>query len=80
MLEALDLKGDGHTAPYNLLITRQWMLMVPRSLEFFRGISLNALAFAGAFLVRDQLQLDLLKQHGPLAALAGVACSGSESQ
>jgi len=57
------------TAPYNLLIARNWMLLVPRSRERFAGISLNALAFAGAFLVRDQQQMDSLKKDGPMHAL-----------
>jgi sulfate adenylyltransferase (ADP) / ATP adenylyltransferase len=35
---------------YNLLVTRQWLMLVPRRNECFAGISLNAMAFAGAFL------------------------------
>jgi ATP adenylyltransferase len=55
--------------PYNLLVTRHWMLLVPRTREHFGRISLNALAFAGAFLVRDQKQMDFLKREGPMQAL-----------
>jgi ATP adenylyltransferase len=60
------------SAPYNLLLTRQWMLLVPRSTEFFHSISINALGFAGALLVRNEQQLALLKGHGPMTALAQV--------
>ena len=59
--------------PYNLLFTRQWMLLVPRSREFYRGISVNALGFAGALLVRDQRQLLCLRGVGPMAALLRTA-------
>ena len=59
--------------PYNLLVTRQWMLLVPRQRECFADISLNALAFAGALLVRDRTQLEVVKHHGPIAALQHVA-------
>ena len=45
------------------------MLLVPRTREHFGQISLNALAFAGAFLVRDQQQMDFLKREGPMQAL-----------
>ena len=48
-----------------------------RGCECFAGISLNALAFAGALLVRSQEQLDLLRQQGPLAALQHVASVGA---
>ena len=34
-------------APYNLLVTRRWMLAVPRTVERVEGISINALGFAG---------------------------------
>lgn len=59
--------------PYNLLATRQWLLLVPRSQEFFDGISINALGFAGALLVKDKAQLEILKVRGPMAALESVA-------
>ena len=60
----------GHA--HNLLVTRKWMLLVPRTKECFGDISLNALAFAGALLVRDGEQLEQLRQAGPFAALAAV--------
>lgn len=59
--------------PYNLLLTRQWLLLVPRRAECFEGISINALGFAGALLVRDGQQLQTLKRHGPMTALKAVA-------
>jgi ATP adenylyltransferase len=68
--EAASSKPRG---PYNLLLTRRWMLLVPRRCESFHGISLNALAFGGALLVRDENQLDVLRRVGPLAALRHVA-------
>ncbi len=60
-------------APYNLLLTHNWMLIVPRSHESFEGISINALGFAGSFFVRDDGQLQALKRAGPMAALKAVA-------
>jgi ATP adenylyltransferase len=58
--------------PYNLLMTRQWLLLVPRSEECFEGISINALGFAGVLLVRDTAQLAILENHGPMTALQRV--------
>lgn len=60
-------------APYNLLVTRKWLLLVPRSQEFFEGISINALGFAGALLVKDAAQLAMLRKQGPMNALQHVA-------
>ena len=59
--------------PYNLLITRDWMLLVPRRRECFQDISLNALAFAGALLAKDPQQMQRLLKTDPLQVLAHVA-------
>ena len=60
------------TQPYNLLLTRRWMLVVPRSREHWRGVSINALGFAGSLLVRSPTELEQLKLIGPLAVLKSV--------
>ena len=60
------------TQPYNLLLTCRWMLVVPRSHEHWRGISINALGFAGSLLVRNHDELEQLKETGPLAVLKSV--------
>jgi ATP adenylyltransferase len=59
--------------PYNLLATRRWMLLVPRSAEHAHGISLNALGFAGSLFVRDAAQLETVRWIGPMALLRAVA-------
>lgn len=62
------------SGPYCLIVTREWMLLVPRSKEFFEGISINSLGYAGALLVRDKLQMDVLRRYGPMMALQDVGC------
>jgi sulfate adenylyltransferase (ADP) / ATP adenylyltransferase len=59
--------------PYCLLMTDEWMLLVPRSREFFEDISFNSLAFAGSLFVRSEKQLERLKTAGPVNTLASVA-------
>ncbi len=66
------------TPPYNLLITRQWMLLVPRARESYADISVNALGFAGSLLVRDDSQLQRIKETGPMTVLTEVAFNRSE--
>ena len=73
LLRAVGLSDETASTPYNLLVTRQWLLLVPRSQEFFEGISINALGFAGALLVKDEAQLAILRTRGPLTALRHVA-------
>lgn len=59
--------------PYNLLLTRDWMLLVPRRAGRWQGVPINALGFAGALLAKDDEQLERLRVAGPLAALRHVA-------
>jgi ATP adenylyltransferase len=61
------------SAPYCLLVTREWMLLVPRSREHFGTVSINSLGYAGALLVRSEDELLALREAGPLAVLRGTA-------
>jgi sulfate adenylyltransferase (ADP) / ATP adenylyltransferase len=62
-----------HATPYNLLVTRRWMLLVPRSAERVEGVSVNALGFAGSLFVRDAAQLGVIERLGPMTVLERVA-------
>ena len=73
----------GLTAPdaaYNLLVTREWMLLVPRSTERFEGLMTNGLGFAGDFLVRDESDLAALRRVGPMRVLRGVTGAIGEGE
>lgn len=61
------------SGPYNLLFTREWMLLVPRSREFFESISINALGFAGALLARTPEEMDLIQKKGGMEILKHTA-------
>ena len=72
-------ESSGELPPYNLLLTRRWMLLVPRQCEHAAGISFNALAFAGALLVKDHDQWEQLREFGPWRALRMVAFEKSKT-
>lgn len=59
-------------APYNLLLTPHWMLVVPRSSEDVAGIAVNSLGFAGSFFVKNEEQLAVLRRIGPMTVLRRV--------
>jgi ATP adenylyltransferase len=61
------------TAPYNLLCTRQWMMVVPRRQEKYVNISVNSLGFAGSLLVRNAETLSELKSIDPMNLLKQVS-------
>lgn len=65
---------------YNFLMTREWMMVIPRSQESYADISVNSLGFAGALLVRNAEQMEQLKQIGPLKLLQKVAIQKAVSE
>ena len=58
---------------YNLLATRDWMLMVPRSQGMLGPVSVNSLGFAGSLVVQDEKEFEIVRQTGPWRMLAAVA-------
>jgi ATP adenylyltransferase len=65
--------GETHAAPYNLLVRRGWMLVVPRTQAEFGAIPVNALGFAGSLFVRSRADLERVRTVGPMAVLKAVA-------
>jgi ATP adenylyltransferase len=69
------LDATGGTGPYNLLATKDWMFLVPRSKEACDHISVNALGFSGSLLVHNEDELQRVRREGPLAILEQVGVS-----
>lgn len=71
----IDSSTQKQPGAYNLLATRNWLAIVPRSQESFQNISVNALGFAGSLFVRDRTALELLQEITPLKLLSEVTFS-----
>lgn len=69
------LKLEYAWQPYNLLITQQWMLVVPRKCESVQGISINSLAFAGGLLAKNAEERAIIKQTGCIELMRQVCLS-----
>ena len=70
------LKDKKDFEDYNLILTSEWMLIVPRSKEkAFDLFSLNAVAFSGSIVVKDENQLIEVFKHKPLNILRSVGFS-----
>ncbi|KXV04033.1 phosphorylase [Caballeronia megalochromosomata] len=75
-VQPLDVAGVAHqSAPYNLLVTRRWMLAVPRGVPHVEGVAVNALGFAGSLFVRDDAQRGIVETLGPMRLLAHATIS-----
>lgn len=60
---------EGSRLAYNLVVTRRWMVLIPRRNEYFKGISVNALGFAGCLLVKEKELLEVIKEVGGMRVL-----------
>jgi ATP adenylyltransferase len=53
------------------------MLLVPRAFESFSSIPVNSLGFAGTLVVRNEEQMKILLDHGPMTVLRNVAVAAA---
>ncbi len=67
-----DQEERKNISAHNLLITKEWILIIPRLQDSFNNISVNAAGFAGTLFVRNIEQMKILKASGPIAILKGV--------
>ena len=71
LLARLDLLSPGApTRPYNLLMTRDSMVVVPRTRAGWQRSGVNAIGYAGSFLLHQPEDLAWLQEVGPLQVLA----------
>jgi len=69
------LAAAGGLPTYNLLVTRDWMMHVPRTASGHQGVEVNAVGFAGSLLARDLDALELVRRIGPVALLEAVTAA-----
>jgi ATP adenylyltransferase len=78
-LEALGMSATGEhpdtgrLPPYNLLLTGHWLLLVPRQVEHYQGISVNGLGYAGSLFVSSPDKLEQVRAAGPMRILEAVS-------
>ena len=69
LLRELGVATAGDPRPYNLLLQRGVVTVIPRSHGSWRGVPANALAYAGTLFARGEEQLGWIREAGPLHLL-----------
>jgi sulfate adenylyltransferase (ADP) / ATP adenylyltransferase len=64
--------SDGMMPPHNMLLTRNYLWVIPRRKDNHEGLAVNALGFAGMLLVQGEKQLSQLDRIGCLELLKAV--------
>jgi ATP adenylyltransferase len=76
-MEIMNNVNHDHNNNYNLILTRNFMIMAMRSCEGFKEdgvfISMNSLGFAGTMAVKNEESLELLKKKTPIKLLELVS-------
>ncbi len=57
---------------YNLILSKDWFIIVVRSKEKIKGFSINALGFAGYLLATEDSDISWLECNGPISLLEEV--------
>lgn len=59
---------------YNVLLTKDFISLVPRRQENIGSVAINALGFAGTILVNSKAGLDFIHEQGPITILEAAGC------
>ncbi|KAJ5098088.1 hypothetical protein N7532_005089 [Penicillium argentinense] len=74
------LKIDQDPCPHNVVLTKRWIVIVPRTTKVFKGITSNAPGMLGSVYISNHDQLRAWKEVGPTKALAELGLSSSNSR
>jgi ATP adenylyltransferase len=72
--EALKLT-PGVVSPHNVILTQEWLMLIPRQSNDFHGITSNGAGMIGSVWLQNEAQLDKWIQFGPKNVLShlGIA-------
>ena len=68
-MQELELYREDVCLPYNLLLTKDWFVIIPRSKVKSSEIFLNGLNYAGYFLLKSEEQLEVISEVGCMQIL-----------
>ncbi|CAI7648632.1 unnamed protein product [Penicillium pancosmium] len=66
------LKINEGPCPHNWILTKRWMVIIPRQHKEYRGLSANSPGMVGSVYIANQGQFDAWKEAGPQRVLAGL--------
>lgn len=72
-IKAMSLYNNAQCEPYNVLLTNQWMLVLPRSRNNIEGVFANGINYSGHFLITNESQIKWLKDFGVMRFLSECA-------
>lgn len=75
------LRDAGKPVAYNVIFTRKWMMLVPRSNGYYKEkLGINSAGFTGLLLAKNEQLRDLILEDGALNILKEVAFPNTADQ
>lgn len=78
--EALGIDSTEDACPHKFILTKRWMMVVPRRTDKFHDLTANAAGMVGSVFLWRQDQLEAWKEIGPMNVLAGRGLPGEGFQ
>lgn len=69
-----------NTTSYNILLTKRWIMFIPRKVESFQTVAGNATAFAGTLFVKTLEQQSIVESLGPMKIVSQLGFDVKQSQ
>jgi len=78
--ESLGISGDIQPCPHNVVLMKEWMMVIPRTKADMDGASANAAGMLGMVWVAKEEEMDRWMRLGPAEVLAQVGVASSMTQ
>ncbi|KAJ6171726.1 hypothetical protein N7470_000793 [Penicillium chermesinum] len=75
---ALGVAVEEQEIPHNFVLTKRWMMVIPRRAKVSHGLTANSAGMLGSMYIISQEQLDAWKEAGPTNVLAGLGIADEE--
>lgn len=75
---ALKLPADEEQVPHNFILTKRWMMIIPRRAKVSFELTANSAGMLGSMYIASQEQLDAWKEAGPANVVAGLGIARNE--
>ncbi|KAL9619412.1 MAG: hypothetical protein Q9160_006007, partial [Pyrenula sp. 1 TL-2023] len=76
---ALSIPPEDPVCPHNVVLTQDWMILIPRRSKVFHGITANAAGMMGSVWLMKQSEFEEWKARGPANVLAALGVPVTDS-
>lgn len=76
---ALSISPEDPVCPHNVVLTQDWIILIPRRSKVFHGITANSAGMMGSVWLEKESEYDAWKARGPANVLAALGIPANTS-